>query len=256
MRILQLLEDGKINAQEAARLLEALSQSETKEKRRRLWSSIEVIPDVVSSAIASSFKYATSKETLQFPKKKKIEFKGISGDLEITGNATENIEIQKDGFAKIKEGEHHLEIKAISGEMKITTPKNTNFEMKGVSGDLKISHLNGKIEIASVSGDIQGKELSGSFNGDFVSGDIDLDYKDIEEIKIKSKTGDIVLRLEENIEAEIEVETINGDIDCDFALKDEERKENLLRGIINKPGVKIELKNEHGDIAIKKRKSG
>jgi len=33
LRILKLLEDGKINADEAARLLEALSHSEGREKR-------------------------------------------------------------------------------------------------------------------------------------------------------------------------------------------------------------------------------
>lgn len=254
LSILKLLEQRKINAEEAARLLEALNEGETKKKGPfGFWHSMEVIPEMVSSAIAGSFKHATTKENLQFPKKNKIDFKGISGDIEVIGEDTELISIQKDGFAKIKEEEHTLEIKAISGDVKIKTPKNIDLEIKGVSGNLDIYNLNGKIEIASVSGDITGKELSGSLKGEFVCGDVDLSYKEVDKINIKTKTGDITLRLDKNAAAEVEVETKDGDIDCEFELKNKEEKTNYLRGIINKPSGKIEIKNDYGDVAIKKK---
>lgn len=255
LRILKLLEDGKINAEEAARLLEALSQSDVKDKKvkYKIWNSLENIPEVIATAVSTSFKHAVSKETLTFPKKDKVEFKGISGDLEIIGNTTDTIEIEKEGFAKVKEKDNLLEIKAITGNLTIKMPMATDFAIKGISGDMSISSLVGRIEIASVSGDIKGKELSGSFIGDFVSGDVDLDYKKVEEIKIKLKGGDIILGLDEKVEAGIIVETKDGDIDCAFELKDEKRSEHRLTGTINKPKAKIEIKNEHGDIIIKKR---
>jgi len=256
LKILKLLEDGKINSDEAARLLEALSQSETKHRKgqHRMWASIETIPEVIATAISTSFKHSVSKESLQFPRKKKIEFKGISGDLTITGDTKDTIEIEKEGFAKIQEIDDVLGIKAISGDIKIRTPRTTDFMIKGISGDLEITHLDGKIEIASVSGSIIGKELSGSFIGNFVSGDVDLDYQKVDNIKIKSKTSDITLRLDKKVEAGIEVETKDGEITCEFELKEEEKKGNWLKGVINKPKAKIEIKNEHGDIAIKTRR--
>jgi hypothetical protein len=67
-----------------------------------------------------------------------------------------------------------------------------------------------------------------------------------------SKNGDIVVRLAKDVAAEIEVET-RGDISCDFELKNKEEKRNWLRGIINRPGALIELRNEYGDVAIRRR---
>lgn len=256
LRILKLLEEGKINAEEAARLLEALSHSEERTRKRRFWKSIEVIPDVVSSAISSSFKYTTEKETLQFAKKKYIEFKGISGDLEVIGSETDKINIEKDGMARIQERDDKLEIRAISGDMKIMVPKATHFAMKSVSGDLRIMNVNGEIEVASVSGDIAGQELSGSLDGKLVSGNIEADYKKVEKIKIRARTGDIVLKIDKNVEAEVEAETKTGEIECAFELTDKIEDEHYLKGIIKKPKAKIELKNQHGNIAIKKRNSG
>ncbi len=255
LRILKLLEDGKINADEAARLLEAVNQSEAKERKGHFWSHIETIPHMVSSAIASSFKDMHSDEHIEIPKKQKITVKGISGDIEIMGADTDRIGIDKDGFAKISEDDDELEIKAISGNITITAPTNTDFTMKGVSGDLNMADLKGRIEIKSVSGNIIGKHLSGSMVGNFVSGDAELDYKEVDEINITSQTGDLILKLDENIEAEVLLITENGDIDCEFALKDERKSENSLKGIINNPKAKIEIKTEHGDIVIKKRRS-
>ena len=259
MRILNLLEHGKINSEEAARLLEALSQPQTRAKKVKasIWSALENIPEVIALAISDSCKVSGKsseiEEILEFPAKNKIEFKGISGDLILLGKDSDTIEIEKDGFVKVKEKGDVLEIKALSGDMRITAPHSTYFVVKGVSGDIDISHLTGTIDIQSVSGDITGKELSGKFFGDFVSGDIDLEYEKIEAIEIKSKTSDIILRLDKKTEAELDIETKKGTIDCNFELKNEEKKKNRLKGIINKPKAKILISSEYGDIAIKKR---
>jgi len=254
LRILKLLEDGKINADEAARLLEALSQSETKHTKghHRMWNGIEAIPEVIAAAVATSFKHAKEKESLHFPKKKRIEFRGISGELIIEGSGQAAIEIEKDGFAKIKEKDNSLEIKALSGKINISTPATTDLLIKGISGDLNISHIIGMIEIESVSGDIRGERLSGSFIGGFVSGDVNIGYKKVDKINIRSKTGDILLKLDEKVEAEVYLETERGTIECDFELKEETKKANRLKGIINKPKAKIEIRNIHGDIRIKR----
>ncbi len=255
LRILKLLEDGKINADEAARLLEALSHSEGKEKRtrNRFWSSFESIPEVIATAISSSFNGAFSKETLSFVKKEKIIFKGISGDVEILGDVSDTINIEKDGFAKIVERDNLLMIKAISGSLKMRTPVQTDFAIKGVSGDIKISQLDSTLEIASVSGNIVGRELSGSFIGDFVSGDVELDFRRFDKIQIKSKSGDITLWLDKDVEAAIDIETESGNISCDFELQNKKMKAHKLIGTIRNSKGLIEIRNEHGNVSIKKR---
>jgi DUF4097 and DUF4098 domain-containing protein YvlB len=257
LRILKLLEEGKIKAEEAERLLQALHEGEGRRRGHHhwgLWNSMESIPDIIGASVAGSFRHASGKEDLHFPRKKKIAFRGISGDIEINGEDTEEIHIEKDGMAKILEEGNTLTIKAISGDLRITTPKDTDIELKGVSGDLDLQDLAGQIDISSVSGDIQGQGLTGSFRGDFVSGDLDLEYKTVERIEIKSKSGDIEIRLDPKVEAALEIESKYGNIECDFELLEKREEDDMLKGVINKPKGKIEIRNDYGDVCITKKK--
>jgi len=255
LQILKLLEDGKINAEEAERLLEAVSKTGIHDKgaRHKIWSSIEGLPKVISAALGNSFSESAEEEFHKYPSKKMIKFKGISGNLEIEGTDDDKIDIRKDGFAKIKELDDAIVIKALSGNVGITVPKKIDLAVAGISGDIEFSNINGELEIESVSGDIVGKNLSGSLSGEIVSGDIDLDYAEVEEIRIKSKSGNVVLRLDTKVEAEIEVETEGGDVTCEFDLIGKKEEDNVLTGIINKPGARIEIKNKHGDVEIRQR---
>jgi len=255
LQILKMLEDGKINAEEAERLLEAVARSEPHEKgsRHKIWASLEGLPKFMSAALGDSFTEHAETEFHKYPNKKKIMFKGISGNLEVEGTDADTIAIQKDGFAKIKEHDDAIAIKALSGNVKITVPRKIDLVIAGISGDIEMSNINGNLEIESVSGDITGKNLSGSMSGEIVSGDIDLDYEKVEKIKIKSKSGDVILRLDEKVEAEIEIETEDGTATCGFNLIDKKEEDDFLSGIINKEGAKIEISNKHGDVEIKKR---
>jgi DUF4097 and DUF4098 domain-containing protein YvlB len=250
-----MLEDGKINAEEAERLLEAVARSEPHERgsRHKIWASLEGLPKVISAALGDSFSEFAETEFHKYPSKKKIMFKGISGSLEIEGTDADTIAIQKEGYAKIKEHDDSIAIKALSGNVRITAPRKIDLIIAGISGDVDVSHIDGNLEIESVSGDITGKNLSGSLSGEIVSGDIDLDYENVAKINIKSKSGNVILRLDEKVETEIEIETEDGTATCEFNLIDKKEEDNVLSGIINKEGAKIEIANKHGDVDIKKR---
>jgi len=253
MKILKLLEEGKINAQEAARLLEAIGESEAGRRRGFIWRGLESIPDMMATMFDTSFKNFTTQERIETTGKKKIEIKGIGGDIEINGTDESNILINKDGLAKIIEEGDILIVKAVSGSVRIDSPKAIDIEVRGVSGNLELNNINGRIEISSVSGDIRGKGLSGSLNGEFVSGDVELEYDKVEGIAIKSRSGDVILRIDESIEAEIEISSIHGDIGCELPLKDVTKRHNYLKGILNAPKSKIEIKNNHGDVVLEKK---
>lgn len=255
LQILLLLEEGKINAQEAERLLDALSHSESKERRSKfkIWSSIEGIPKFISAAIGNSFTDSEPGESTHYAAKKRFSFNGISGDLEINGADTDKITIERDGFTKIKEDDETLNIKTLSGDVKVRAPRNTDISVAGISGDIKIADINGVVRVESVSGDVTGKGLSGSLFGEFLSGDIDLVYDNFEKIKIKSRSGDVTLQLNKNVETKIDIESDDGSISCEFDLKEEKKSDNELKGIINKPTAEIEIKSKSGDVSIKKR---
>lgn len=255
LQILKMLEEGKINAEEAERLLAAVARSEGQEKgsRHKIWASLEGLPKVISAALGDSFTEHPETEFHKYPNKSKIMFKGISGNLTVEGTETDTIAIEKDGFARIKEYDDSIAIKALSGDVTMTVPRKIDLAIAGISGDIEVSNIDGDIDIESVSGDITGKNLSGTLSGEIVSGDIDLDYEKVEKIKIKSKSGDVSLHLDEKIEAEIKIETEDGTATCDFDLIDKKEEDDFLSGIINKACARIEIANKHGDVEIKKR---
>ncbi len=256
LKILKLLEEGKIKAEEAERLLQALSEGEGKRRGHHHWeflNSMGSIPDIIGASMAGSFHNAAGKEKMTYPRKKKIAFRGLSGDIVIRGEDIEEIYVEKDGMAKVSEEGNVLVIKAVSGDLKIKTPRETDIELKGVSGDLDLRDLAGQIDISSVSGDIDGEGLSGSFRGDFVSGDIELDYNKVERIEIKSKSGDIEIKLGPQVEATLEIESKYGNIDCDFDLLEKEENDDRIKGVINKPTGRIEIRNDYGDVMITKK---
>lgn len=254
MRILRLLEEGKINADEAARLLEALTHSSGKKRKERfhLLHSLEGIPDIIATAINSSMKFGYSTETLTFPIKNLIEFKGISGKVEVTGQEVKTVTVEQDGLVKIIEKDDSLKIKTLSGDIKVITPPSCDLKIAGISGDLLINNIDGRIQVESVSGDIRGYNINGTFFGDFVSGDTKIDFNQAECIKIKSRSGDITITLPDNVQVKLDVVTEDGDIVCDFILKDEERSETSLKGIINKPKGSVQIINSSGDVTIKR----
>ncbi|KPJ71891.1 hypothetical protein AMJ52_08205, partial [candidate division TA06 bacterium DG_78] len=169
LRILKLLEDGKINAEEAARLLEALSESQTRHKKRhRMWATFEHIPEHIATIINGSVGDMASPEVLRFKNKHELEIKAISGDLMINGTDQNEILVNKQGFGRIVGKNDKVEIKAISGDLHIHVPRRTKLTIKGVSGAVTISEIENDIILKTVSGNITGKDLRGSFTGNII----------------------------------------------------------------------------------------
>ncbi len=253
MRILKLLEQGKINAEEAERLLEAVSESSSGRRRGFFGQGFEFISEVIPGLFETSFRNYGTPEKSEFAGKNKIELKGISGNITLTGTENSKIVLEKDGFAKTYDEGDMLGIKLLSGDIKINCPKNILINIRAISADLFLDNFSGNIEIHSVSGDVAGTKMRGSFNGEFISGNVNLEYEDVQNILIKSRSGDITLKIDENIESEIEVSNVHGDIQCTLPLKDVTKRHNYLKGILNNPKARIEIMNNHGDVILEKR---
>ncbi len=256
MRILKMLEDGKINADEAARLLEAVKSSSPpygSRRRPRIFNGFEHIPEIIAAKINGSFKHACVKTTKNFSAKEKIVFKGISGDLKVFGKPEDTITVEQDGFVKITEEAQALVMKGLGGDIEINTPHRTDVTVKGVSGNITIEDIDGCITVKSVSGDIQSSDLSGDFRGAFVSGEVRLDYEKLKNVEISAKAANIILSMSNKTEASIGIETLDGQIMCDFALKDEEKTDQTLKGTLNKATGTISIRNEHGNVHLVER---
>ncbi len=250
MKILKLLEDGKISAEEAERLFEALSASDS-ERRRGFWGQpFEFISEIIPGIFESSFKDYAAVEQSEYAGKNRIKIKGISGNIDLTGCDGSIVIVEKEGLTKIYEEGDTLIIKAVSGNLKASVPKNIGIRLKGVAGNINLKNLCGKVEVSSVSGDIRGTGLGGVFEGEFISGNAELEYESVDDISINSRAGNIAIRLSKDTAAEIEVWNKYGNITCDLPLKDVVRKQNYLRGVLNSSDARISVKSKYGDVTL------
>lgn len=250
-RILKLLEEGKISAEEAIRLLELLNK---KEKKFSFFDIFEEIPEAISEIfikIGDSLK--THYETLSLSKRDKIIIESVGGDIQVFGKENFEIRIERAGFAKVNSEKEFIKISSLKSDLRIETDYNTELKISTISGKVFIYSLKKGIDFQTVSGRVFGKDISGKIKGETISGDIELMVDDFFEIELTSKRGEIILDLKEDISAVLEIYGKKEKIVCDFPLEIIEEKENYLKGIINKPGNLIKIRNELGKVRIRKR---
>ncbi len=300
MRILNLLKDGKITADEAARLLDAVDQkAENKEHRehqirfkKHFMPGIEVIPETISKTIATAMEKLHENmsklkeqekqlkeniiirmecEDKKYPAKSNVTLKTVSGAVEIEGGDYSEISLDCCGMSKAEEQDNKLVCNSISENIDLKTPEKTNLSISTVSGDIDIKNITGTIDCESVSGDLQldniiGKIIFKSASGDIeahefkgsveikgASSDIEIDYLELDDSNIDTKSGDISITLPKKTDAIIEMYSDKGDIILDDLHNFEEldKKEGYLKIGLGKQSTTVLIKTKSGDIELK-----
>ena len=241
LKILKLLEEGKINAEEAARLLEALG----KEAREgplggivgntmdSVSSVLATIPGIVRAGL-SSVRVGEGQSSVEVSPKERV-VKSMGGNLELT-TSKEKIRGQVEGgFVRSLGSSREVVLKALGGDARFSIPS---------VKDLAISSLGGNL-----SGEIAARALSVTLMG----GDVELTLGDFEKAEIKTNAGDIELAIPEDSNLSFDLHTNWGEVKCDLPLTQEEKGETFLRGVLNKPKAKLSARTLAGSIHIKKR---
>lgn len=225
-RILKLLEDGKITAPEAARLLEVMGERyprfggpgnmgpEFGERiARKVELSLKNLPEMISTSI-SGLGFVTGdgeEKRIEFKPKENLIVKSVSGDIKVKGDDEETIRVKLEGGHKIHENESDLVIKTISGDLYLDVPQNQKTALKAASGDMEIENL-AEISLRNSSGDIEMKDISTQATISLGSGDINLE--DIRGVLVLSLgSGDLDA---EEISAGLTVSVGSGDVSLDI----------------------------------------
>lgn len=209
-RILKMLEDGKISASEAEKLLlalkgqprpDAISSDELRVRMRRLGlremrRMPEVVGLVIKEAVEDGLNAAVRKQRFEFESKGKLLVRNVSGDTEIEAWDKSTILFDRDegGLWKANEREGMIMAKVLSGDLRVKVPRRTSLNVNSVSGDILVRGVNGKLETKSVSGDIELRDIS-------------------EAVDVSTNSGDIKTR---DIEGKCHITTVSGDVDLGF----------------------------------------
>ncbi len=159
--------------------------------------------------------------TLKVPEGVRLQVSTVSADIKVTDSAGS------------------IELASVSGEI-TASGEMKEAEIQSVSGDLDLALKCDRLWAQSVSGDIEASKLAGEVEVETVSGEIRLDCQDVERLTLESvsgdthlggkladaprlrlsnHSGDLILLLPKNIDAEFAISTHSGDIDSEFGPK-------------------------------------
>jgi DUF4097 and DUF4098 domain-containing protein YvlB len=255
-RILKLLEDGKITADQAARLIEALGQARSDEEpgfppippippipplrrtyfRRHGVPGIDQIPDIVAKAVSSAVRTSrVGGETVRrFEGVRSLSVKTVSGDVEVAGTGEPGSSVTSDGSPRVSESGGELEVNSVSDDVGTRVPRTAEVSVKTVSGDVVAAQFEGALAVATVSGDVEAVEARGGVRVATVSGDVELTRVagelaietrsgDVDIVpggalwgEVAGKSGDVTLLVRPDADLLLELETEDGEIDVDL----------------------------------------
>lgn len=161
-----------------------------------------------------------------------FEFNTSGGDVKMANNL---------GNARVFTSGGNIEIKNHKGEIKAETS----------GGDIKIQNL-GNIDCETSGGDIDIIAENGSVNAETSGGDIELKYWGSNKgIFCKTSGGDINCILPKNFKADVDLKTLGGEVDIDFANANTSKiTHSKFFGKFNGGGEKIECSTTGGSIKV------
>jgi len=246
-RILKLLEDGKITADQATRLIEALgsdwSESEFgwprhvpfrthRHFRVRGPRELGRIPDIVATAVSSAMKSGFEpgeERSSDFPGKRHLLVKSVSGNLDIARGEEGRVGLNyAAGMVKVRTSGDQVVVRTMAGDVSATVPRDGRLELEVVSGDVSITEAGARTEVKTVSGDVdvtrttgdaQVRTVSGDVNVDRVTGNLEVETRS-GDIRVQAtgpvsgslftKSGDVIVALPRDADLVLEVSTEDG----------------------------------------------
>jgi DUF4097 and DUF4098 domain-containing protein YvlB len=133
------------------------------------------------------------------------------------------------------------EIKLINGE----------FDVSGVSGEVRASCINGKLEAHNLAGRADLSTINGHLDARF-------DQLAGSSVELHSVNGSVDLTIPSDSNAEVEASTVSGSINNDFGLHVNNHRfiGHDMRGELGSGGTHIKLENVNGRIEIRHAQDG
>ena len=136
----------------------------------------------------------------------------------------------------------------LPAEVKVdASTMNGTISLAGVTGGISARTLNGSIEIHHAAGAIEARSTNG--NIDAVIDSLGSD----DAIELEGVNGSMTAVLPPDLEAEVQLSTVNGGIRSDFAVTTEgELSKHRLRGQIGSSSREVVLKTVNGNVSLLK----
>jgi DUF4097 and DUF4098 domain-containing protein YvlB len=128
-----------------------------------------------------------------FPGKRHLLVKSVSGDLDVTRGDEGRIGLSySGGMVKVRSSGEQVVVRTMAGDVSATVPTDGRLELEVVSGDVSINEAGARIEVRTVSGDVDMTKTAGEAQVRTVSGDVSLDHVS-GSFNVETRSGDVDL---------------------------------------------------------------
>jgi len=147
---------------------------------------------------------------------------------------------------------------SVSGDVQVANVAG-DLRARSVSGTVTVKDASGKVDASSTSGNVVVEEAAGTVSAKSTSGEVRVGITRLEgtdRMDFTSVSGSVSVRLPSNLDADVEMSVMSGDLKTDFALQIEDRGTGPGRrahGQVGNGSRKLRLSSVSGDVSLLKQ---
>ena len=152
----------------------------------------------------------------------------------------------KYAFDKISSASGNLEIRGVTGDL----------HARSASGDITVEDVTGNTLVSVASGDVRVARAVGTVSAHSASGDVQVDLAGIEgagNMEFTSASGDVVVRAPANLDADVDMSCVSGDLKTDFAVQVSQREygpQRFAKGRLGSGARILKIRSSSGSVSL------
>jgi len=181
--------------------------------------------------------------------------KSADGSILVCAFWTENATCSEDGYRSRGDGRHRNN--DVNVDFEVRLPKGVHVGAWSVNGEVSVDGATGEVEAGSVNGGVDATSSGGPVQASSVNGTVHARMGRLggsEDLDFSSVNGNVIAEFGEDIDAQVELSTVNGRFQTDWPVTITGRVDpRHLRATIGKGGRRIRLSTVNGNVELRKR---
>ena len=182
--------------------------------------------------------------------------KSADGSILVCAFWTENATCDENGYRSRGERRSHRN-NDVAVEFEVRLPKGVNVGAWSVNGEVSVEGATGEVNAGSVNGSVEATSSGGPVQANSVNGTVHARMGRLGstgDLNFSSVNGNVIAEFEQDIDAQIELSTVNGRFQTDWPVTITGRVDpRHLRATIGKGGRRIRLATVNGNVELRKR---
>lgn len=231
---------------------------------------------------------ATAKVTEKFAQTYPLDANGsihvenVNGSVEIVAWDKNEVSLEAEKTARDQEGLDRMHLKIESSNRRIHV--RTEYEKKWkfwetmnaqvhyklmvpasvtldqievVNSNITVTGIKGEVNLRAINGGVEAQGLTGAGTFKTVNGTVRVTYASMPSsggISLKTVNGTCKLTLPGDAAFDLDTDTVNGRVNCDFPITLESSDKRELRGAVNGGGTRVTLESVNGGLTVERAK--